>query len=899
MPKIRFASGRSYNIDPGVEVTQDLMDSIQAYDDALQGPPADQYQQPQPQAAPTPQDPVAASQQQLNQAVERSFVAPPASMGGPLPPYNPEEATRTASWPTAAVRYGVPLAAGLATAGVGAVPAMVMGGITGAASEYGAQKMEGKESPDLKGVVASGIQGSVPVLKGSRIGSILLQGAGGVGAEAVRQGGNLDLWGAGKAAVVPMAISSAFHVPGAVAGVAGKAYDAASKVAQNIEAIGDKVTATVGQVFPSLSGLEVMAARSAAGKEIRTQLQDQTQAISDAITKLTGKEVPESQAVMSKLLQSLGAEDVASLSNAARNVTSAEKLLDSARGTVEEQLQKKALKEAQDSFKTAIENTLFSKGRPGPFRVVKAGDALENSIEKTKDAFRAHENDLYAPLKDVEDAPLFRMDVPVGKAPSIAESAREIMARIPTIESGGALPELRKLLNRFESMPNPKAGADPSAPLTVAIQKPASLQELRAIRNELYDFADQPGQAIGSNEQRLLKNLANTITASIYDQSGKVLPSGLDAVLKAANDFHAQFRPLFDNFGVKQAFKPETMKTGQMAGELAADVSKQGIDTPRFRNLLELNLGLQRAGVKNVPGALPIVENIRSAVVQNATDAATGALDYRKLSQTLNTMETSSPGTLSVLGFQNKGELDRFVQFLEKTPEAKGPDAIIKLLNTGTPAGFAIASDAVQTLPKLQQINGVMKHLEGMARSGNHMADNALTDLRAKALEGLLFERTASKFGKDISETAASALKEKPTTYEAILGTDLYETVRNRILPGFEEILDARARAGGAAAHAAVREAGLEAGVTKAVQAAERFAAGRPGPGVVRMFGDLAAAGLYKTASKALARAGSAEYKSAAEGFKALEQMSKLPPNQAIRAITDYANYNAPEEVSK
>ena len=142
-------------------------------------------------------------------------------------------------------------------------------------------------------------------------------------------------------------------------------------------------------------------------------------------------------------------------------------------------------------------------------------------------------------------------------------------------------------------------------------------------------------------------------------------------------------------------------------------------------------------------------------------------------------------------------------------------------------------------------------------------------------------------------------MREKPTTYEAILGTDLYDTVRNRILPGFEEILDARARAGGAAAHAAVREAGLETGVTKAVQAAERFAAGRPGPGVVRMFGDLAAAGLYKTASKALARAGSAEYQSAAEGFKALERMSKLPPNQAIRAITDYANYNAPEEVSK
>ena len=129
-----------------------------------------------------------------------------------------------------------------------------------------------------------------------------------------------------------------------------------------------------------------------------------------------------------------------------------------------------------------------------------------------------------------------------------------------------------------------------------------------------------------------------------------------------------------------------------------------------------------------------LVDITRSGIVDRSVDAATGDIDFTKLASDLNSIERTSPGSLAKLGFGSRDELNRFIRYTERLPEAQktGPEAILKLLQTETPAGTAVASRAISALPDVATLDTVMNALQKRATAGSKSASDALLNVRAR-----------------------------------------------------------------------------------------------------------------------------------------------------------------------
>lgn len=839
----------------------------------------------QPSVPQVEADAVVGSTAQLNQAVQdaQNIGQRQLAAGAFMPSVEPEKLRQDiATATTTAARVAPALAAAPLTGGM-SIPAMMgTGAISSAIGEAVGQTLEKlfgrREDYSGREMVAAGVTGAAPILPGGGItkplANIAMQGAGGVAGEAVRTGEFKP-----EAGLLPAALTAGFQIPGAVAGRTGAGFERAAERAATVERIGEGVQPTFGQAMPRFAGLESRIESRAGMRPITEQLAQQGEQIKTAVQRLSGVAAEGADTITRKLLGALNANEIDDIANASANLKNAEAILDSARGEAQKQAQQRAVDQARKEYQNTIRNTLFKGQDVSAFRAVPAGQQIESIADQSKSAIKAEANRLYGKANELENVAAFDLfSAPSGQQ-SFASQANDLLSRIPDIPAGG-LTEAKKILSRRQTVPAPPS-SDPTAPLTISVPQKATLKELKGIRDELYDFADYAGEAIGNNAQREVRNLAKKLSDTISTQAPSSLGQEAASSIVAGDEFYAAARPKLNLFGVRRAFAPETMERGQLGQALVSGVKTQGLLAPEFANLESLVNTLKSRGVSNAPDLQDVYSSIRSGIVSDATDAATGAIDYKNLAGTINNIETQSPGALQKIGFGTSEQLSKFVDFLQSTGQKQGPQALLDILNTKTPAGFALASEAVQLLPNVKDVGSVVRYLEREAVAGNKLAKEALVSTRAKQIEDLLLAETAAGTGPKLEPMS------KIKRAEQILGPTLYKQIVDDIIPGYKTILNAQRAAGGGGG-LVVGQAAEEL-VSGIPQAALKTAAGKPVEGFMGLMADAVNAGFYSVAAKALARAsGSAGYRSAAETARIMEKFSNLPRASVYDALSKY-----------
>ena len=792
----------------------------------------------------------------------------------------------------ASLRYGVPLAVGIATGGA-SIPIQIAAGSTSAAlGETGAQTFE--EGDYRKGDIAGAfVRGAAPVFKGS---AALAKTVGGAGLAGLL-GGTAEgkVTGVGSAAkefaygALPAGL---LQGAGTMLGANRQRLTGGIVRSQDIERIAPgEIKATFGQAFPEFAGLEARVASQTGNQELNQQLLDQSRAVANAVQRITGIPAEAHSDLVSRVAQTIGGlspETGARLKNEAQGVNDAFLAVERARSAAQKSVAQDALAEAQQSFQKAVEiETLkggMKSGATAPYQIVPAGERIESLAKQAKEVIQTEARRLYGSANAVEDVPAFDLFAGVGDKMSFADRANDIINKIPGI-STSTLTDVRKILGRKRTVAAPYS-ADPTAPLTVSTPQLATFKEIQEIRNELYDFADFSGEAIGSKAQAEIRRLAGSLKDTVTDQAPRTLGQEVANSINAGEEFYGATRPKLDVFGVKRAFIPQTMERGQMGQATVGGVKTQGVQAPEFANLEDLFSTLQKRGVKGAPSMQPVIDDLRSGIIDQAIDKATGQLDLMKLAGDLNNISQQGGNGLQKLGFGTKSELNRFVQYMQNLDpaETKGPEAVLNLLKTGTPAGFAVASRAVQMLPDLATVDSVLKSLEKQAVKGSKAAGETLLNIRAREIENILLEASKTGPKPNLGSLIELTNPEMRGKVELIIGPKLLKTVDDVFMPGFRVMETAREAAG--MAGSTVRGAAVERLGKAALEAPIQMASGDLVKPAVNLASKLGSTLGYAYWSRVLAKgAGVSGLRDRKQFYGLLKQIAEKPQPQQLQLL--------------
>ena len=802
----------------------------------------------------------------------------------------------------ASLRYGVPLAVGIATGGA-SIPIQIAAGSTSAAlGETGAQTFE--EGDYRKGDIAGAfVRGAAPVFKGS---AALAKTVGGAGLAGLL-GGTAEgkVTGVGSAAkefaygALPAGL---LQGAGTMLGANRQRLTGGIVRSQDIERIAPgEIKATFGQAFPEFAGLEARVASQTGNQELNQQLLDQSRAVANAVQRITGIPAEAHSDLVSRVAQTIGGlspETGARLKNEAQGVNDAFLAVERARSAAQKSVAQDALAEAQQSFQKAVEiETLkggMKSGATAPYQIVPAGERIESLAKQAKEVIQTEARRLYGSANAVEDVPAFDLFAGVGDKMSFADRANDIINKIPGI-STSTLTDVRKILGRKRTVAAPYS-ADPTAPLTVSTPQLATFKEIQEIRNELYDFADFSGEAIGSKAQAEIRRLAGSLKDTVTDQAPRTLGQEVANSINAGEEFYGATRPKLDVFGVKRAFIPQTMERGQMGQATVGGVKTQGVQAPEFANLEDLFSTLQKRGVKGAPSMQPVIDDLRSGIIDQAIDKATGQLDLMKLAGDLNNISQQGGNGLQKLGFGTKSELNRFVQYMQNLDpaETKGPEAVLNLLKTGTPAGFAVASRAVQMLPDLATVDSVLKSLEKQAVKGSKAAGETLLNIRAREIENILLEASKTGPKPNLGSLIELTNPEMRGKVELIIGPKLLKTVDDVFMPGFRVMETAREAAG--MAGSTVRGAAVERLGKAALEAPIQMASGDLVKPAVNLASKLGSTLGYAYWSRVLAKgAGVSGLRDRKQFYGLLKQIAEKPQPQQLQLLRRYIGEDSSE----
>lgn len=712
--------------------------------------------------------------------------------------------------PKTVSRYGMPLAIALGTGGSSIPIQIAAGALSSGLGEAGAQtieKLDEDQNYRIGEMLGAGVRGGIPIFKGfpgATRATIGAGGLGGLGAGILEGKVQSPLDDLGLSAAKEFGIGAV--IPGALTAIGGTAKAGANLIGkalpniEDIERIGPGVRATIGQAFPVLAGFEKRIAARTGGEELNRQLLEQSDAITAAVRGLQGQ-AGTSESVIGKILNQFGITDpntVARIADESKGLISAEQAVVNARTAAQRSLAQEALQDAEGAFRRVVnkEQQILSAV---PFESAKMGNAIENTFDQTKKAIQDHSDILYTPVRFFENDKVFNLGLKSGKSTTSVEQAiLDLKKNHPYLQSGD---ENRRFIPYLDDLNS-----------VLENQSPSSLSQLRAIRQKLYD-ASSSYDPIVSKAKNDLRDIADKITQSIDYQGSYLLKPADYQSLKTANKFWSEFTPQLDNFGVSQAFKEGSEELGQMAELYTGRVSQQGSEAPAFKNAVQLLSDLRKVGVRNVPDPQGLNEIVKSGIIENSINKTTQQLDLSSLAANLNKIERTSPGSLSQLGFGNTTELNRFVSFIERLPAAQqqGPEAVLALLQHGTPASLRFLSSAVNQLPDVATTRTVMNALERRAVAGSSSALATQTAIRAKAIEELLLQvaegggTRAGTPGATGMAARLDSLKEIAGTDSAaklqtILGRNLFDIVQNQIVPGFRVINQAKQRAAGAGA---------------------------------------------------------------------------------------------------
>ena len=810
----------------------------------------------------------------------------------------------------AALRYGVPLAVGMATGPVGGLSALARtAAITGGASglgEVGAQTVENvAEGQEYRPgeIIGATVRGAAPVFKGP---AALAKTVGGSGLAGLL-GGTAEgkVTGVGSAAkefaygALPAGL---LQGAGTMLGANRQRLTGGIVRSQDIERIAPgEIKATFGQAFPEFAGLEARVASQTGNQELNQQLLDQSRAVANAVQRITGIPAEAHSDLVSRVAQTIGGlspETGARLKNEAQGVNDAFLAVERARSAAQKSVAQDALAEAQQSFQKAVEiETLkggMKSGATAPYQIVPAGERIEGVAKQAKEVIRTEARRLYGPANAVEDVPAFDLYAGVGNKMSFADRATAIINKIPGI-STSTLTDVREILGRKRTVPGPYS-MDPTAPVTVSTPQLATFKEIQGIRDELYDFADYSGEAIGSKAQAEIRNLASSLSDTVTDQAPRTLGQEVSNSINAGEEFYGATRPKLDVFGVKRAFIPQTMERGQMGQAAVGGVRSQGVLAPEFANLEDLFSTLQKRGVKGAPSMQPVIDDLRSGIIDQSIDKATGQLDLMKLAGDLNNISQQGGNGLQKLGFGTKSELNRFVQYMQNLDpaETKGPEAVLNLLKTGTPAGFAVASRAVQMLPDLATVDSVLKSLEKQAVKGSKAAGETLLNIRAREIENILLEASKTGPKPNLGSLIELTNPEMRGKVELIIGPKLLKTVDDVFMPGFRVMETAREAAG--MAGSTVRGAAVERLGKAALEAPIQMASGDLVKPAVNLASKLGSTLGYAYWSRVLAKgAGVSGLRDRKQFYGLLKQIAEKPQPQQLQLLRRYIGEDSSE----
>jgi len=791
----------------------------------------------------------------------------------------------------ASLRYGVPLAVGMATGGA-SIPIQIAAGSTSAAlGETGAQTFE--DGDYRKGEIAGAfLRGAAPVFKGA---SGLAKTVGGAGLSGLLGGaaeGKVTGLGSGAKEFAYGALPAGIlQGAGTMLGANRQRLTGGITRSQDIERIAPgQIKATFGQAFPEFAGLEARVASQTGSQELNQQLLDQSRAVANAVQKITGIPAEAHSDLVSRIAQTFGGlspETGARLANEAQGVNDAFFAVERARSATQKSVAQDALAEAQQSFQKSVEMETLKGGIRGggvrPYQSAVMGNKIEEVLGNTKKAFSNHADILYTPVKQFENDPVFVLTGRAGPTdPSVEQEVLNLMDKYPVLSTGEQSRAFTPYFKKLQEIIDGKI--------------PTSLNQLRAIRDQLYDVSDVAGQAFGTSAKRDIRGVANRITQTIDYQAPSFLGQANADSLKTANSFYSEFRPRFDEFGVVQAFKPSTMETGQMADLYAGRVARQGTATPAFENASSLLEDLAKAKVQNVPSSSNLIDITRSGILDRSIDPVTNQLDLKKLAGDLNYIEQQKPGGLAKLGFGTKSELNRFVQYMENLDpaKAKGPEVVLDLLKSGTPAGFAVASRAVQMLPDLATVDSVLKSLEKQAVKGSKAAGETLLNIRAREIENILLEASKTGPKPNLGSLIELTNPEMRQKVQLILGPKLLKTIDDVFVPGFRVMETARESAG--MAGSTVRGAAVERLGKAALEAPIQMASGDLVKPAVNLASKLGSTLGYAYWSRVLAKgAGVSGLRDRKQFYGLLKQIAEKPQPQQLQLLRRYADEDRSE----
>lgn len=610
----------------------------------------------------------------------------------------------------ASLRYGVPLAAGIATGPVTGLAALartaLIGGTAAGAGEAGAETIEkfaeGQEYRPGQ-ILGATVRGAVPYLKGAGplttlAKNVTAAGTGGV-AGGMLEGGVTNAPSAIKEFVISGGLAGVPQVVESAAGAVGSFFSKAGEKAQVLEKAG--ITPLATDVVPGLASFAQRAQSKMGLNTLRQLEENQVAEIERRARELGGSVNPTDVVrVYEDAVQLLGLNKVNDITGQSRTFAGATEALQNAVNEAKKygnelmQSEQQAFRETRtrelndveqnwlqfvDSLGTQTEQKIagalnpriaaqearatreaFPAGVPEGADTARQGFRIQQLITQpaegqppglkqlTDDFFKKE----YAGIPTEER--VFRPDVPIGETGvSLIDKVQELRALIPKTGMPG-LEDIIKGASRTERVPIAGTGGMASK----AVPSNFSLSELREIRSNLENWAYSK-EAYGSKAKAKAKELSNYITTLLNEQAPIVYKPEIAEKFLQTQAKYAQVRKLWENPYIEKAFKGIEATPEKFLEQLGNSVTKYGTQGIQYRGISDLLDNLKAIGVEGVPDRSEINSLVQQFIATKAANAA-GGIDNTKLLGILNGIERTAPGSLQELGFGNLAQLRNF-----------------------------------------------------------------------------------------------------------------------------------------------------------------------------------------------------------------------------------------------
>jgi hypothetical protein len=644
------------------------------------------------------------SQEQQDRAERLRVLREMRGGGGPMSPEAEAKAIK------GTLRYGVPLAAGIAAGPVTGLAALartaLIGGTAAGAGETGAETFEkfaeGQEYRPGQ-IFGATVRGAVPYLKGAGplttfAKNVTAAGTGGV-AGGMLEGGVTDAPSALKEFVISGGLAGVPQTVESAAGAVGSFFRKAGEKAQVLEKAG--ITPLATDVVPGLASFAQRAQSKMGLNTLRKLEENQVAEIERRARELGGSVNPTDVVrVYEDAVQLLGLNKVNDITGQSRTFAGATEALQNAVNEAKKygnelmQSEQQAFRETRtrelndveqnwlqfvDSLGTQTEQKIagalnpriaaqearatreaFPAGVPTGADTARQGFRIQQLITQpaegqppglkqlTDDFFKKE----YASIPTEER--VFRPDVPIGETGvSLIDKVQELRALIPKTGMPG-LEDIIKGASRTERVPIAGTGGMASK----AVPSNFSLSELREIRSDLENWAYSK-EAYGSKAQAKAKELSNYITTLLNEQAPIVYKPEIAEKFLQTQAKYAQVRKLWENPYIERAFAGIEATPEKFLEQLGNSVTKYGTQGIQYRGISDLLDNLKAIGVEGVPDRSQINSLVQQFIATKAANAA-GGIDNTKLLGILNGIERTAPGSLQELGFGNLAQLRNF-----------------------------------------------------------------------------------------------------------------------------------------------------------------------------------------------------------------------------------------------